>query len=103
MHVVIWRYEVSEQERDEFRRIYGDAGEWAALFQKGKGFVETRLLEDCSAPGQFVTLDIWEDERSRARFLDDHSESYEKLDAASEHLAAKAKRVGTIVCGAWPF
>ncbi|MDT9600286.1 antibiotic biosynthesis monooxygenase [Sphingosinicella rhizophila] len=103
MHVVIWRYQVREEKREEFRRIYGEAGEWAALFRRAGGFIESRLLEDCDTPGHFVTLDIWADERSRARFLEDHGDAYARLDDATAHLANREKRVGTIVCGGWPF
>jgi heme-degrading monooxygenase HmoA len=92
--VAIWRFRVAAERVEEFRRIYGPAGEWVALFEKGEGFLATRLLSDLDDPLLFVTIDEWRCVDDYRAFRDAFEHEYEMLDRTCEGLTVDESLIG---------
>ena len=88
MYFRVWEYEVAADHIDAFAAAYGADGEWAQLFQAGRGFVGTELYRGTDHPARFVTVDRWADHEAWRDFLTEFRETYDRLDAALTHLSA---------------
>ena len=93
--MIVWEFEVEPAQVDAFRRMYGPAGDWARLFGRAGGHVETLLLEDTARPGRFLTLDRWTSEEDYRAFRARHRDEYDALDAAGEARTARERQIGT--------
>jgi len=63
VHEIVWEYEVRAEHAAAFEALYGADGDWARLFRRAEGYVETRLYRDTARPTLYLTIDRW---RSRA-------------------------------------
>jgi heme-degrading monooxygenase HmoA len=71
---LVFRYEVRDSE--EFERVYGANGEWAAFFRQGAGYVGTELLRDVDEPERYLVIDRWESAEAYNTFLEQHRDEY---------------------------
>ena len=70
----------------EFEQVYGPAGEWAAFFRRGAGYVGTELLRDLEIPGRYVVVDRWESPEAYRAFVDANREEYmRRVDESAFH------------------
>lgn len=99
MITVVWEYRVKEDQIAEFIRIYSSEGVWTELFQKGKGFLETKLARSPDHPNLFVTMDQWESQKEYEAFLLEYKTEYEKLDKQCEGLTEHESYIGTFEKG----
>jgi quinol monooxygenase YgiN len=91
MFVVVWQFEVAEENLAAFEAAYGPEGAWATLFRNSPQYRGTELLRDAYIPGSYLTIDRWTSEET---FRKQHDQEYEKLDRACDALTAKETRVG---------
>jgi heme-degrading monooxygenase HmoA len=94
MIAIVWAFQVKADRIAEFERIYAPAGQWAKLFKKGKGFLETRLIQSPDHAQRFVTIDQWETIQDSKTFLALWKEEYETLDRQCEGLTESESRLG---------
>jgi heme-degrading monooxygenase HmoA len=94
VHTIVWQFAVQEGCVDMFVAAYGPAGDWARLFQKGRGFRGTTLLRDAADPLRFVTVDRWDSAEDFARFHADFEGAYAELDRRFEQLTISEQLVG---------
>ncbi|ASM75594.1 hypothetical protein SULPSESMR1_03796 (plasmid) [Pseudosulfitobacter pseudonitzschiae] len=95
MQVIIWEFEVPENQRPAFERAYGTGGDWVRLFAKGAGYEGTDLLSDHDNPARYVTIDRWQSAADRDRFMADLRESYRALDKRCEAFTTSEKWIGS--------
>jgi heme-degrading monooxygenase HmoA len=67
------------------------AGDWAQLFQRGRGHVGTELYRSTDDEPHFVTVDRWTDQAAWRAFLDEWRESYDALDTTMSRLTASQR------------
>ncbi len=91
MYIRVWEYEVAVDHIDGFIAAYGQFGDWAQLFQRGRGHVSTELYRGTDDDAHFVTVDRWTDEDAWRAFLEEWRESYDALDAALSRLTASQR------------
>lgn len=94
MFVVIWQFEVTEENVGAFEAAYGPEGAWAQLFRSSAAYCGTELLRDAYIPGCYLTIDRWESEDAFRAFRKDNDAGYEKLDRACDALTARETRIG---------
>ena len=94
MITILWEYEVKSDRIAEFKKIYAPTGKWAELFEKGKGFLGTRLIQSPDHPYRFTTMDQWESLRDYKTFLAVWKEEYELLDAQCAGLTERESCLG---------
>lgn len=92
--VYIWEYIVKEECLEEFKRIYGPAGDWVQLFRKADGYNTTGLLQDISDPNRFISVDFWNTKNDRDNFQNKFSREFEVLDKYCESLTKREKLIG---------
>ena len=92
--VVVWQFEVAEQNIAAFEAAYGADGAWARLFRSSSKYAGTELLRDAYVPGSYVTIDRWESEEDFRAFRKHHDAGYEELDRACDALTARETRIG---------
>lgn len=86
VYIRVWEYKVDAEHIDAFHAAYGSDGEWARLFQRGRGYVGTELYGCTDDKSRFVTVDRWADERAWRAFLEEAREAYDRLDERMAHL-----------------
>ncbi|MDE3200264.1 MAG: hypothetical protein KGN79_05020 [Acidobacteriota bacterium] len=94
MFVVVWQFEVAEENVAAFEAAYGPEGSWAQLFRSSSEYRGTELLRDAYIPGAYLTIDRWTNEDSFRTFRRDHDADYESLDRACDALTQKETRIG---------
>lgn len=94
MFVVIWQFEVTEENQGAFEAAYGPEGSWAQLFRLSADYKGTEMLRDAYVPLTYLTIDRWASEDAFRAFRKEHDGEYEKLDRACDALTAKETRVG---------
>lgn len=94
MFVVMWQFEVAEENIAAFEAAYGPEGSWAQLFRTSPAYRGTELLRDAYVPGSYVTIDRWDSDDAFRAFRKDHDADYEKLDRACDALTARETRIG---------
>jgi len=94
MFVVVWQFEVAEDQVSAFEAAYGQQGKWAQLFGQSPAYRGTELLQDAYVPGSYLTIDRWQDEAAFRAFRKDHDAAYESLDRISDKLTSRETRIG---------
>jgi heme-degrading monooxygenase HmoA len=59
VYVLVWRFRPLEGRESAFERAYGPFGEWALLFERGEGCLDTELLWSSEDSREYLTLDRW--------------------------------------------
>ncbi len=84
MLALVFSYEARDPE--EFERVYGPDGEWAAFFRTGDGYVGTELLRDVENPGRYVVIDRWASREAYQAFVEGRREEYmRRVDETAFH------------------
>ena len=94
MFVVVWQFEIAEEEIAAFESAYGPEGAWAKLFRTSPDYLGTELLRDKYVPGSYLTIDRWASEEAFRAFRKEHDADYETLDRASDPLTSRETRIG---------
>ena len=94
MFVVVWQFEVAEENLAAFEAAYGPEGAWAQLFHSSPSYLGTELLRDAYVPGSYLTIDRWASEEHFRAFRKDHDSEYESLDRSSDLLTTRETRIG---------
>jgi heme-degrading monooxygenase HmoA len=94
MFVVVWQFEIAEENVAGFEAAYGPDGAWARLFRNSPDYKGTELLHDAYLPGSYLTIDSWTSEEAFRAFRKDHDSEYEALDRQCDALTGKETRVG---------
>jgi len=94
MFVIVWQFEVSEENQVRFEAAYGSEGAWAQLFRSSPEYHGTELLRDAYVPLTYLTIDRWASEDAFRAFRKDQDAAYEKLDRECDALTAKETRIG---------
>lgn len=92
--LIIWRYEVKPECRDEFLRHYAEDGTWAILFQSAPGYLRTELLGSTDAQNCLVTIDRWRSGVDHAEFLSARQAQYRAIDKMCDRLTVSEQRLG---------
>jgi heme-degrading monooxygenase HmoA len=94
MFVVVWQFEVAEQNVAAFEAAYGPQGSWAQLFGSSPRHLGTELLRDAYVPFSYLTIDRWASEEDFRAFRKDHDAAYETLDRTCDPLTSRETRIG---------
>ncbi len=94
MHIIVWEFTVREQHIQQFISAYGSNGDWANLFRRAEGFLDTQLLRSSREPDIFLTIDRWESVGCFEIFQKRFGAEYKKLDAQMEIYTSSEREVG---------
>jgi heme-degrading monooxygenase HmoA len=94
MFVVVWQFEIAEEQVSAFEAAYGPEGSWAQLFRASPQYLGTELLRDAYVPGTYLTIDRWASEDDFRTFRREHDGPYETLDRACDALTSRETRIG---------
>jgi heme-degrading monooxygenase HmoA len=94
MFVVIWQFEIAEENLAAFEASYGPIGPWAQLFRNSPHYLGTEFLRDAYIPGSYLTIDRWTSESDFRAFRKEHDAEYETLDRSSDALTSRETRIG---------
>jgi len=97
MFVILWQFDIVEEQIADFEAAYGAHGSWATLFRLSPEYVGTELLKDAYVPGRYLTIDRWRSEESFRAFRAEHDSDYETLDRACDALTGSETRIGAFV------
>jgi heme-degrading monooxygenase HmoA len=93
MLTLVFSYDARDPE--EFERVYGPDGEWAAFFRGAAGYVATELLRDLEVPGRYLVLDRWESREAYQAFVEANRDEYiRRVDETAFHHEQEL-RLGT--------
>lgn len=93
-YVVIWEFLIDPNAQAEFERIYGDTGDWAALFQQSENYRGTKLIRDLNRRERYLTLDHWTSKDEYEKFKGIHKSAYEEIDRRCESLTRHESLIG---------
>jgi heme-degrading monooxygenase HmoA len=90
----LWVYEVLPGRADDFLELYGPIGSWVALFRRADGYPSTELLLDRTVANRFLTIDRWESHDAFARFRNEFSKEFDRLDRLGEQMTSREILLG---------
>ena len=91
---IVWEYEVRPEKVAAFEALYGPEGDWAYLFSRADGYVETRLLRDTARPMLYLTIDRWLSRAAYEAFTRAAGPAYAGLDRRGDALTVRERRLG---------
>ncbi len=94
MYAVVWEYEVRPGQVADFEALYGADGDWARLFRRADGYVETRLFHDTGQPMLYLTIDRWLSRAAYEAFLQTAGPAYAALDRRGDALTVRERHLG---------
>ena len=94
MFIVVWQFEIAEENVAAFEAAYGPNGPWSQLFRASAEFHGTELLRDVYISGNYLTIDRWASEAAFRAFRKEHDAEYESLDRSCDSLTRRETRVG---------
>ncbi len=94
MFIVVWQFEIAEENVAAFEAAYGPNGPWSKLFRTSSDYQGTELLRDVYIPGNYLTIDRWSSEDAFRAFRKDHDADYESLDRSCDPLTLRESRIG---------
>jgi len=94
MFIVVWQFEITEENVTAFEAAYGSNGAWAQLFRSSTEYQGTELLRDAYVPGTYLTIDRWASEDAFRAFRKEHDADYESLDRSCDALTSHETRIG---------
>lgn len=97
MFVILWQFDIAEDQVPGFEAAYGAAGTWATLFARSEDYLGTELIKDAYVPGRYVTIDRWRSEESFRAFRKQYDADYEALDRSCDSLTASEHRIGAFI------
>ena len=93
MIALVFSYDV--RDADEFERVYGADGDWAAFFRGARGYIGTELLRDREQPGRYLVVDRWESPETYNDFVEANRDEYMRRVDESAYLHERELRIGT--------
>jgi hypothetical protein len=97
MFVILWQFDIAEENVPGFEAAYGPGGSWAALFARSAEYLGTEFFKDAYVPGRYVTLDRWSSEEAFRAFRAQNDSDYEDLDRACDPLTQSETRIGAFL------
>ena len=94
MFIVVWQFEIAEENIAAFEAAYGPDGPWSKLFRSSPEYHGTEMLRDFYVPGNYLTIDRWASEAAFRAFRKEHDAAYESLDRSCDALTSRETRVG---------
>lgn len=92
--MIIWEFAVREEHVEEFTAAYAADGDWANLFRRARGYVDTRLLRSAETSNLFLTIDRWESAACFEIFQEQFGAEYRTLDARFAGFTVSEKKLG---------
>jgi heme-degrading monooxygenase HmoA len=93
VYEIFWEYEVRPEQVAAFERLYGADGEWARLFRRADGYVETLLFRDTDRPTRYLTVDRWQSRAAFDAFVDAAGSAYAALDRQGDALTVHERHL----------
>ena len=94
MFVVVWQFEIAEDQVSAFEAAYGPEGNWARLFRNSPEYLGTELLRDAYIADSYLTIDRWASEAAFRSFRKENDAAYEALDRSCDALTSRETRIG---------
>jgi len=94
LFLVVWMFETKAGAEQDFIRAYGADGDWAQLFRRSTGYVDTALARDSEISGRFVTIDRWASRQAFEDFKASSKADYDALDARCQQLTRSERLIG---------
>ncbi len=94
MYAVVWEYEVRPEHVVAFEALYGADGDWARLFRRADGYLETRLYRDAARPMLYLTIDYWLSRAAYEAFARAAGPAYAALDRRGDALTVRERHLG---------
>lgn len=69
-------------------------GEWVKLFKKSNDYIQTKLFRYVNNHTFFITIDYWNNKKSRDYFFKKHKIEFEAIDKRCEELTVKEELIG---------
>jgi heme-degrading monooxygenase HmoA len=94
VHVIVWRFKCREGRDGEFEKAYASDGDWARLFARAAGFLNTELLKSSDQPLHYVTIDRWVHVSDFEAFKVQWGAEYRALDDKCSELTESEESIG---------
>ena len=94
-YAYVWEFRVRPDKVAEFERAYGPDGDWARLFRRAAGYLDTMLLKDSVNEHRYLTIDRWRSEDDYQEFRRRYGAQYGELDRRCGGLTVQERSLGT--------
>jgi heme-degrading monooxygenase HmoA len=95
VYAIFWEYEVRPDQVAAFEALYGADGDWARIFRRADGYLETRLFRDTARPTRYLTVDRWLSRAAYEAFARASGSAYAALDRRGDALTVRERRLGS--------
>jgi heme-degrading monooxygenase HmoA len=94
VYTIVWSFDVKPEQIKAFERAYGPEGDWAQLFGRAPGYVDTELRRETDRRGHYLTIDRWQTRADYNRFKEQFTNEYMTLDLRCGRMTDVEQKVG---------
>jgi heme-degrading monooxygenase HmoA len=91
MYIIIWKYKVNEDFKNEFEMLYGSSGEWVKFFKRSPHYFGTELIKNEEI---YITIDRWDSIENYKEFLNLNKKEFDIIDMKGERLTESENLIG---------
>jgi hypothetical protein len=77
--IILWKYEVTPENRSAFEKAYGPKGDWARLFSSSEDYLGSNLYHSPDKPEVFLIMDQWINKESYDTFKELNNFQYNQM------------------------
>ena len=93
MYQLVWHYECSPDQKDQFEEAYRRNGSWFHFFEKGTDFLGLELIKKVDK-NNYLVVDNWISKEAYEQFMSANSAEYEQLSKQCKSLYQKEEFLG---------
>ena len=93
MYQLVWRYECSPEQKDQFEEAYKRNGTWFHFYEKSEDYLGQELIKK-SDKNDYLVIDSWISKESYEDFLTKNKSEYDQLNSQCAPLYSTEEFLG---------
>lgn len=93
MYQLVWRYECSTDQKDEFEETYRRNGKWFHFYEQSDDFLGLELIKQVDK-NDYLVVDSWVSKEAHEEFMSQNKAEYDQLNGQFKQLYDKEEFLG---------
>jgi hypothetical protein len=97
MYIIIWKYKIKVEHKEDFFSYYNSTGKWFDLFRNHKDFINIDFARSEDEEDTYITIDRWTNKESCVNFIAANSAAYKAIDSECENFTYREELIGKFI------
>jgi quinol monooxygenase YgiN len=91
---MVWKFQVHQDKRETFEKLYGADGPWTALSRRSRSFLGASFLRDQAQPSLYLLVEYWSEMVIYEKHYADFTDEVARLEAQRNALCESVVPMG---------